>query len=75
MRQKLDENKVVAIKTLLKTGCMTHKSIGEVFGVRRETITKIANGGRWADIVVGNKTIKRIVVVEYMDNDYELREL
>jgi hypothetical protein len=75
MRQKLDEHQVKAIKVLLNTGTMTHKQIGNVFGMSREQITKISNGKRWGDIVVGNKTIKRIVVVEYVDNDYEVREL
>lgn len=68
---------VMAIKLLLKTGLMTHKQIGDVFGRSREAITKIKLGIRHKDKIVGeNNIIKRIVVVQYVNNDsYEVREL
>lgn len=65
MRQKLTEEEVRIIKTLLNNGIMTQKKIGEMFGVSRETITKIKNRTRWADIEPGDKVIKKLYRIEY----------
>lgn len=43
---KLNPDDVKVIKDLLELG-KTHQSIGDMFGVSREHITKIANGQRW----------------------------
>lgn len=54
---KLSIEKVLVIQTLLNSG-YTHKHIGEIFGVSRQTITKIntgmkdneAHSGRWKHV-------------------------
>ena len=43
---KLTEDDVKIIKDLLSRG-MTHRTIGEIFGVSRQLITSINNGKRW----------------------------
>lgn len=45
---KLNEDDVKVIKDLIQMG-KTHQSIGDMFGVSREHIWKIANGERWND--------------------------
>lgn len=45
---KLNEDDVKIIRDLLDLG-KTHQSIGDMFNVSRELITKISNGQRWND--------------------------
>lgn len=47
---KLNIKQVHIIKYLLKDKKMKHKEIADIFGVRRECITKINNGIRWRDV-------------------------
>lgn len=44
---KLSEEKAKEIKILLKENKMTHKQISEIYGVKRELISKINQGKRW----------------------------
>lgn len=46
----LKKNQVIEVKKLLKEGNLSHREIGELFGVKREAITKINNGKRWKNI-------------------------
>lgn len=44
---KITEKNAEEIKNLLKQKNMTHKQIAEIYGVKRESITKINRGVRW----------------------------
>lgn len=44
---KLDREKVTSIRKLLVEGNLTHTEIGELFGVKRTTISGIANDKEW----------------------------
>lgn len=76
MKQKLTDDEVRVIKLLCNTGCMTHENIGKLFGVSRPHISKISKGVKRPDIVVDNNpTIKRLLLLEYLDGNYTLRDL
>lgn len=49
---KLDEDKVRAIKKLLRDTTMTHKDIAEQFCVERSAVTAINRGKNWRHIMV-----------------------
>jgi transcriptional regulator with XRE-family HTH domain len=74
---KLDKQKVKMIKTLLLTGAVTHKELADLMGVTRSTITRIATGQRWGDVVVDKpEKIKRLIYLEYEpDDEWFLRNL
>lgn len=44
---KLTSEDVMEIRELYKTGNYTHKQLGDLYGVKRHTITRIINGTRW----------------------------
>jgi hypothetical protein len=48
--RKLTANEVLAINALSKTGVLTQREIGIIFGVRQSTVGKIKHGERWAHL-------------------------
>jgi hypothetical protein len=76
MKQKLTDDEVKLIKLLCNTGCMTHDKIANLMGVSRPHISKISKGVKRPDVVVSNNpTIKRLILLEYFDGNYTLRDL
>jgi len=49
---KLNELQVRIIKHLLKEGKLTHKEIGEIFGVTRECISRISRNETWKHVII-----------------------
>jgi transcriptional regulator with XRE-family HTH domain len=55
---------------------MTHDKIANLMGVSRPHISKISKGVKRPDVVVSNNpTIKRLILLEYFDGNYTLRDL
>jgi predicted XRE-type DNA-binding protein len=48
---KLDNEKVKDIKYLLENTCMRQYQIAEIFGVHKDTISKINTGRNWSHIL------------------------
>jgi len=51
IKRKLDEADVIEIRRLVKDGGRTHKSIGEQFGVSKETVGQISRGETWKHLL------------------------
>ncbi|MCE9677451.1 GIY-YIG nuclease family protein [Paraclostridium bifermentans] len=49
---KLNRNKVIQIKLLLKEGKLTQQKIADMFSVSTRTVRAIKNGDRWNDIQI-----------------------
>lgn len=47
---KLDEEKVIEIKGMLKLGIYSHREIGDMFGVTESSISQIKRGVRWSHV-------------------------
>ncbi|MEK4820248.1 GIY-YIG nuclease family protein [Priestia sp. FSL R5-0680] len=49
---KLNEEKVIEIKRMLKLGIYSHQEIGDMFGVTESSISQIKRGVRWSHVEV-----------------------
>ncbi len=51
-KAKLDESKVIQIKNILKNKDKTHKEIGEMFNISKQTIDSINTNRNWKRVII-----------------------